>query len=112
MPAPDGFKKMDTGPEDDIFHDFEAAPLDGVFMGSRDVTTKFGEKQIHKFITSEGEVLAWGSGTMDSGLAKVEIGQRVFIEKGRSDKGRWFYEVWIGPDGAMTEKEEFSDESF
>lgn len=61
----------------------------GYYKGAKTANTKYGEKKVHTFETSAGDVQIWGSTMLDRKLAQVGVGNLTFISYlGQGEKQR------------------------
>lgn len=51
----------------------------GFYKGAKTANTKYGEKKVHTFETSAGDVQIWGSTTLNRKLSQVGVGNLTFI---------------------------------
>lgn len=80
--------------------------LEGYYIGSKPITTKFGPGKIHIFQTENGNVGVWGKTDMDNKLATVNPGRMVrlaFTGTVPSKKGNpmWKYKVEVDEDNQI-----------
>lgn len=81
-------KVEDKGPDSTPLHDFATGDLTAVFKGTRNVTTTYGEKEIHDFELENGDAVSvFGRSMLNRLLAEVEAGTLVeVVETGKKIK--------------------------
>jgi hypothetical protein len=104
-----GWTKKDTSSYGETIDWDDTPEFEGVFIGSKEIETKFGDNTVYRFEGDDGETYeAWGSAALNRGLEDVEKGDRVRIEykgmaKGKGGKRSHQFDVYVS-DGEDDDK--------